>query len=182
VSTPSDLTQTGEALVYGMVNAANPSLQNGALSSANTSLGAPMVTGATPNTSVEITATANQGYSGNVTVDYNRLAIDTQVFNIYAPDGATVVNTGGTMATINDVVAALNTTYGLNLQAEDVSNGSTALSLTNEAGTCTVDIAATSLVYTGSLNVAITQQQVALSTAITTTALSGLNAPTSPPA
>jgi hypothetical protein len=179
MSTPSDLTQTGQTLVYGLINAANPNLQNGALSAVNTTLGAPAGTGSTPNTSVQVSAVANQGYTGNVTVNYNRLDIQNQVFSVLAPSGATVVNAGGSMATVNDVVTAINSTYNLNLQAGDVSNASTELSLSEDAGSCTIEIAAGSLTYTGSLNVTITQQQVALSQAVTTTALSGLTPPAS---
>lgn len=177
MSTPSDLTQTGEALLYSLVNAANPSLQNGALSSANVTLAAPAATGSTPNTSVALSAITDHGYSGTISVSYNRLAIDTQVFNVLAPGGATVVNSGGTMVTVSDVVAAINSAYAINLQAEDVSNGSTALSLTANAGSCTIQVAAGSYTYTGSLNVTITGEQVALSSAITTTSLPGLNPP-----
>lgn len=178
---PSDLTQTGETLLYALINVANAPLQNGDLTNTNTSLAAPAVTGSSPNTSVLVTATANQGYSGSVTVSYNRLAIDTDVFSAIAPGGATVVNTGGTMATVADVVAAINTAYSLNLQAADVSNGATALSLTNDAGSCTIQIAAGSYTYTGSVMVTITQEQVALSSAITTPTLGGLIPPAASP-
>jgi hypothetical protein len=181
MSTPSDLTQTGPTLLYGLINAANPSLPNGALSATNTTLGAPASTGSTPNTSVAVAAVTNQGYTGSVTVNYNRLDIQNDVFSVLAPSGATVVNTGGTMAAISDVVAAINSAYNLNIQQSDVSNWSTALSLTDDAGSCTIDIATGSLTYTGTLSVTITQQQVALSQAVTQTSLSGLTPPASAP-
>jgi hypothetical protein len=180
MSTPSDLTQTGQTLVYGLINAANPSLPNGALSATNTTLGVPAGTGTTPNTSVTVTAIANQGYTGSVTVKYTRLDIQNDVFSVLAPGGATVVNTNAAMQTVSDVVTAINAAYSINLQPSDVSNGSTALVLTNDAGTCQIDIAPGSLTYTGTLSVSITQQQVALSQAVTTTNLNGLTPPASP--
>lgn len=181
MSTPSDLTQTGQTLVYGLINAANPNLQNGALTTVNTSFGAPAGTGSTPNTSLQVTAVDNQGYSGQVTVNYNRLDIQNQVFSVLAPSGASVVNTNSAMATVGDVLAAINSTYNLNLQEGDVSNGATALSLTNDAGSCTIEIDPGSLAYTGSLNVTITQAQVPLNQAVTTTTLAGLTPPSASP-
>lgn len=181
MSTPSDLTQSGPTLVYQMVNTANATLPNGPLSASNSTLGTPNATGSTPNTSIQISATAGQGYTGNVTVNYARLDIDTDVFSVLAPSGATVINAGGTMAHVSDVVTALNAAYNLNLQQSDVSNWSSALSLADDAGSATIQIAAGSLVYLGSLVVTITQQQYALSSVVTTTNLDGLTAPSASP-
>ena len=181
MSTPSNLTQTGEVLLLALINTQNPNLPNGALTNANVTLGTPTASGTTPNSSLAVNAVAGQGYQGSVTVTYNRLDIQNDVFSVLAPSGATVVNTGGTMAAISDVVAAINASYNLNIVEADVSNWTTALSLTEDAGSCTIDIAAGSLVYTGTLNVAITQQQVALSQAVTNTDLSGLTPPAPSP-
>ena len=179
MSTPSDLTQSGENLVLGMVNAANTDLPNGPLSSSNVTLGAPTATGASPNTSVEFSAIASHGYTGSVTCTYDRLDISADVFSVLAPGGATLVD--ASYATIADLLAPLNTAYAINLQAGDISNGATALSLTEDAGTATIEIASTCLTYTGSLVVTITQPQLALSSVITTTALTGLTAPAAAP-
>lgn len=185
-SAPAGLASapTPSQAVYTLINTANPSLPNGALDSTNTTLGAvaAAASGTVPNTSLLITAVAGEGYTGEVTVLYNRLDIQADVFSVLAPGGATVVNSGGAMATVADVVAALNSTYNtltVEILDSDISNDTDALSLVNDAGSVTLTVASTSLAYTGTLAVQITQEQYYLQDVVTATTVGSIQAPVS---
>jgi hypothetical protein len=146
----SDLTQTGTTLVYDLINSANPGLQNGPLSTSNTTLGAPTATGATPNTALEITAVAGKGYTGNDTVNYNRIDIGA-MFTAWAVT-ATVSN-GASYTNASDLLPTLNSQYGLNLQVSDIVEG--AIGASSYPFTYTLVMAADSLTYIGSLAVTL---------------------------
>lgn len=180
MSTPSDLTKTGSQLVYALINAANPGLANGALDPTNTTLSAPTALTGDPsgqNTKVTVNATAGHGYINGKDLTYNRLDIQTQVFSVLAPTGAALIDAATPYVAVQDILAAVNTKYGINLQASDVANPTDALVGASYPKTATINIAAGSLTYVGSLVVTINQPQIDLSQAITVTQLSGLNPP-----
>lgn len=181
MTTPSDLTQPGQALVFSLVNLANPNLQNGALSPTNVTLSAPTaLTGdaSGKNTSVVLSGIAGQGYFGDEVLYYNRLAIDTDVFAILAPDGASVLDDSTTpFATVADALPALNAAYGLDLQPADISNGATAITGVYPK-TTSITMADGSLAYTGTLNLTIADPAgPAMSAMVTSQTLNGLNLP-----
>lgn len=153
IPTGSDLTQTGETLILQMANDANPNLSAGPLSATNVTLGTVSTLTGTPNSAIALTAVANQGYSGSVTVTYNRLDIQTSVMAVLAPTGATLAK--GSFTVVADLLPALNTAYNLGLVADDLANGATVLNLTNGAGSATLVMAPTSLKYLGTLTVTI---------------------------
>jgi hypothetical protein len=179
MSTPSDLTQLGPALVYALVNAANSAhLTNGPLSPANATVGAPTALSSDPsgkNTAVTLTAIIGQGYTGTVNIDYNRLDIQADVFAVLAPAGATLVNAA--FATNADLLAPLNAAYNLNLQPSDLETPAAAIDTSALPMEVTLNIALTSLTYLGNLVVTITAPQVALASVITDTSMDGLTGP-----
>lgn len=181
-TTPSDLTQHGEALIYAMINTANPSPTNGAASGTNTTIGAPTALTSDPsgkNTSVVLTAISGQGYTGTETFYYDRLDIQTQVMAVKAPSGATLVNKL-TYNTIADILVDLNAAYGLDILAADLSNSTASAVVNTYPGSLTLDIAATCLTYTGTLTVAITDPAIAVASVLSTTVMTGLIAPPPP--
>ncbi len=149
----SDLTQSGPTLVLGEINskltaaaAAHP------LTLANVTLGVPSASpgGSTDNTQITATAVAGQGFSGSVTVTYNRLDIGV----MFAGWPKTAAVTGGA-ANVNarDLLPQLNTTYKLDLQVADIVDGP--LGLSTYPSNYNLVMAAGSLVYTGSLLVSV---------------------------
>lgn len=177
----SDLTKTGPALIFAMINTANSAtLTRGVASATNMTFGVPAVLAggdaSGKNTSLAVTAVAGQGYTSppSVTITYNRLNIDTDVLAKLAPSGVSFVDAA--YAKVSDLLAIVNSTYSLNLQAGDISNGNDALSGAYPR-TATLTIAAGSLVYIGSAAITITQADVALSSAIATTNMDGLTGP-----
>ncbi|ANZ48733.1 virion structural protein [Erwinia phage vB_EamM_ChrisDB] len=88
---------------------------------------------------------------------YDRINIGT-LFN-----GITVVfDAAGSSKTIADLLPALNEQYGLSLEATDLSNGTTALSYGYEPSQVTLNIAGTSVAYTGSLTVTWSRKPVGI--------------------
>lgn len=176
MATPSDLTQTGKTLIFALINTANPSLVNGAIDDSNVTLSAPAVLtsdASGKNTKLTLTAKADQGYTGTADVTYNRLDLQA-VADIKVPGGLSLVD--ASYATGADLIAAINTALGTALVAGDFTNASTAIS-GSYPRTATLTAVTTSLVFVGSLAVTITEPQVALADALTTTDLDGLTAP-----
>lgn len=179
MATPSDLSKTGPALVFGLINAANPStFPAGPASATNVTLGVPSALTGDPsgqNTKLTVTAIANQGYTGSQDITYNRLDF-TAVLNVKTSNNLSIVDQS--FATIADVIAYLNSTYNLNIQATDTSNETAAISGAYPKSAEIIADAA-SLTYIGNVTFTITQPQVALSSAIANTSMDGLTAPTS---
>lgn len=96
---------------------------------------------------------AGAGFTGRREFFYDRLDLS-KLFT-----GITVVfEADGTAATVADLLPALNEQYGLGLEAEDISNGSTALSYAYQPTIVPITISASSLAYTGSLSVTWTRK------------------------
>lgn len=159
MSTPSDLTQTAEALIYALVNAANAGLAGNPASASNITLGTPTVISAGgDNTSLTLTAIPGHGYTGVDTVTYNRLDIAA----VFTALGVTpTLNGGSGYLNASDLLAPLKTAYGLNLQASDIVDG--AIGAGAYPFSYNLVMAAGSLAYTGS--VAVTLQNAAASLA-----------------
>jgi len=150
----SDLTLSGPTLIYDLINAANVGLPNGPLSPTNTTLGVPAanITDASGNnTQVAITAISNQGYTGSKVVTYNRIDIGA-MFTGWGM-AATVAN-GATYVNASDFLPSLNAAYHLDLQATDIIDGP--INAVSYPDAYTLNIAASSLTYIGTLAVSIT--------------------------
>lgn len=177
MATPSDLTQTGKNLVFGLINNANPGLVNGALDTTNVTLGNPSALNGDAsgkNTKVTVTAIAGQGYTGTADVKYNRLNLQTDVADLILGGAFSLVDAD--YATVADLLTAINAALGLTLQAADLSNAATAISGTYPK-TATVTVATTHLALFGSLTVTITEPQLDLATEVTVLDLDGIPEP-----
>jgi hypothetical protein len=148
----ANVGELGAQMVFDAINAANPSLQNGPVSASNVTLGTPTATGATPNTSVEMTGIAGQGYSGSDTITYDRIDIGA-MFTTWGDNPATVPN-GATYTNASDMLPTINATYGTDLQAADIVDG--AIGASSYPFAYSLVMAAGCLAYTGELAINIT--------------------------
>lgn len=144
----SDLTQTGQTLLLGMINAANPSLPNGPLSTSNVTFGLPATGVNGKNTTISVSGIDGAGYTGAQSVDYDRLDIGVMFTNwavtADVPNGPSYTNA-------SDLLPYLNTTYNLNVQVSDIVDG--AIGISSYPATYTLQMNVNSLTYTGSLDV-----------------------------
>ena len=126
------------------------------------------------NTAVEVTAKAGSGYSGAVTVDYNRLNLQTDIADVAT--GVTLRFGLGNAESLADFVPEINAALGINLGADDYIDDDLPefAGTPNEVQPASLDAAAGSLAYIGSLAFEIAGNDIALSTVITVTNLSGL--------
>lgn len=122
MATPSDLTQTGPALIFEMVNRLNPNPPKGTFSASNVTLGVPTtltndISG--KNATLLLTAVPGQGYLSTLPINYNRLDIRQVLIAKHVPD---VRLTNNSFQKSVDLLPLINSTYNLNLQASDVVN------------------------------------------------------------
>lgn len=130
------------------------------------------------NTSATLTAIANQGYTGSVTVSYTRRALNDSVTS---PNFAHTATVGDTATAIIAAVASLNGLVASELHLEDPANPGTPVTgaINNSPASLNLVSATGSLLYIDASTQAITftweQPQVALSSAVGTTNLSGFD-------
>lgn len=169
----SVLSQTGVDIIIGLVNAANPQLPH-PLTEADLLIGTPTALTGTgiPNTTVALMSKpTSKYYFGDTAIRYNRLDIG-QVFGILAPNG--LVEFGHTgFNKVSDLVASLNAAYGLAIGPSDYVDGN--LNLANADVNYTFQIASTSLVYTGSVNVMFLLNKTELASLMSSTTLGSLD-------
>lgn len=148
----ANVTELAAQMVYDAINAANPSLQNGPVSASNVTLGTPTATGSTPNTSLDITAIAGQGYTGSDTVMYDRIDIGA-MFSTWSDSPVPIAN-GATYTNASDLLPYINATYHTDLQAADIVDG--AIGAGSYPFAYNIVIAADCLAYIGELPVNLT--------------------------
>lgn len=150
--------KTSLDLLGQRINRDNPDLKATLDSSNIIVLGGPYTSGlgtSGRNTRVVLNGKTGSGVVGKKEFFYDRLNIGA-LFN-----GITVVFAAkGDSATVADLLPALNEQYGLGLTAADITNGATKLGTGYKPTPVTLTIAATSLAYTGSLNVIWTRSPV----------------------
>jgi hypothetical protein len=165
--------------LLALVNAANTGQT---ITNAQVTAGAPSVksdTGDGRNTTVALTAVGGQGYTGAVSVNYTRRGLNDSVLS---PVDSYTATTGTTAAALVTALAAQLGLVESELHLEDPAAPGTPLSGAQSGNQATLDLVANagSLLYVdGSLQaIAMTWQapQVALSSAVTVTDLSGFDA------
>lgn len=170
----TDISLSSPAQLFALIAEDNVTTI-GSLVIGDVSFGAPAVNntgGGVGDTDVVVTAVANSGYSGNVTVNYNR--IDLADFSTIGPALEVTVGEG---ATVEDIVAAFNAQFGSNLDATDYDSGLSAPVPDDDGEPFTLVANATSLAYRGQISITVYLDSVALSTIITNTSLNGLELP-----
>jgi hypothetical protein len=131
------------------------------------------------NTNVAINAVAGQGYTGTQTVTYARHPLNDSVAS---PDFAVTETIGATAASIITALAATNGLVASELELQDPANGNAVVTgaISNSPATLNLVSITGSLLYIDASSQAVTftwqEPQVALTTAIATTALSGFDA------
>lgn len=169
----SVLSQTGVDIIIGLVNKANPQLLH-PLTDTDVTVGPPtaLSDGSGFNATVAVSAKATSPYYfGDVAIRYNRLDI-AALFAVLAPNGIVEFGHDG-FNTVSDLVTSLNQTYGLNLGSSDYVDA--ALNLPNSDVVYTFQIASTSLVYQGSVDVTFLLNKTQLSSLMSSTTLGSLD-------
>lgn len=167
------LNKASDLLVIDLINVANST----SLTDGQVTIGTPTALSSDPdnyNTSAPAHAIKGSGYIGGVTVKYNRLDIGLLFKNI-------AVNVNALSATTTTgLLQTLNEKYGLGLSAADVVDNP--ISTATTPITHTIQIAANSLAYTGSVTTTIGEDPEVgerLNTVILITNLNGLLYPNS---
>jgi len=173
----TDYTKLPRAIIVDLINETNA---GAGMTEALLDFGLPTVPTGTParNTELTVTAKAGSGYSGSVTLKYNRVDM------AEIPGALNVEYTKGDAENISDLIPEINARYGINLQAEDYVDAP----LPNFTGTPNEKIdfeivaAADSLVWRASLILKLASEDIPLSSVITNDTLNGLVyvAPTEP--
>jgi len=176
----SDFKKAPKEIIFDLINFDNPGKT---ISSTVMGLGVPQAaTGQNPvaNTTLEVSALPNSGYTGEVAVNYNRLALD----GFIAAAGITgaLEIPVGDAAKFADLIDEINTALGINLTADDYIDGDIGdwEGTPNETKIIQIPADADSYVFLESLSVTLTAEDIPLSDVITVTTLSGLNYPTAP--
>lgn len=166
----SDFTKDPEQIVLDLINNDNTTT----ITEAQVTFGLPSAApGETPplDTQLTLTAVALSGYTGSQTVTYNRVPFST------VPGSRSTTFALGAAVNISDLVTAINAAYQLNLQPADFVDGALPTFTDEEPGeTLPFDLVAgeDSLVFSGTVSLLVQRNDIALSSVITTTALSGL--------
>lgn len=165
----TNLLLSSAAQLLALINEQNST----SLTASDITFGNPSVhSGANPgDTDVVVSSAPNSGYTGTVTVNYNRL--DLAGFSIYG-DAEVFVPEGATVA---DIVAAFNALYDANLDISDYDEAASAPVPDDDGENFTLVADANSLAYKGQIVIVVRLATVALSTVITTTNLDGLEFP-----
>ena len=163
--------------ILALTNQINPELPS-ALSESNVSLGVPtMLTdgNANANTSIPIVAVNGEGYSKTASVYYTRIDATTYL----ATGGVTAPSLNGAGITSwATLFAALNAKYGTVFTEYDTP---VEVFPSVPVTPLTVAIGPRSLLFVGSIIVALSGDSLALNVVISHTALTGLIPPTPPP-
>jgi len=165
------------ATLLGIVDLVNPSLPL-VLSPSNVTVGIPIPmpqATASVNTSVELTATVGQGYSGYATVYYQRQ--DVAVYLAAGGVSAPTLDAQG-LASWTDVFTALNARYNTVFTAVDIPAESFPLHL--DSTTLSIPIGERSLLFTGSFVLTLSSITPYLPDILTVSTLNGLIAPPAP--
>lgn len=168
----NDFTKLPRQILVDQINNDN-TVNNAALTPAMLTFGVPAAaTGASParNTDLTLTAVAGSGYTGSVTVHYNRVDIST------VPGTRSTTFPKGTAANISDLVPSINAAYGINLQAEDYVDGAlpTFTGTPNETHDFNLVAAANSLIWINQVTLTVHGNDIPLDQVVTNQTLNGL--------
>ena len=177
----SDFKKAPEDIIFDLIAFDNPSKP---INATVVDLGvATIATGANPpaNTDLEVTSKAGSGYSGAVSVAYNRLAVQGFIAAAGVSGNELIIPVGDAVK-YADLIDEINTALGINLTAKDYVDGDIGdwAGTPNETKEVQIVMAADSYVFTGTLTLTLHAEDIPLSSVITTTTLSGLNYPTAP--
>lgn len=170
----SDFTQPSNKIVLDLINDDN----NTSLTVGTVTLEVkPEVIPEFRNTTVEISAIPGSGYTGSMTLEYNRLDIQDFV-DLYEPAGFEIVQ--GEAVTVADLMPEINQAMAINL-VEDIDFFDQLFAEwvgePNETQLVNVPMIADSLVYIGTLSFTLKANIIPLANVITVTILDGLNLP-----
>jgi hypothetical protein len=174
----TNFTEASEQIVIDLINNDNSS----ALTEALITFGLPTTTtGTSParNTQVTITAVAGSGYTGSVTVQYNR--VDLSTLPTINTSAQTVFSLGDAV-NISDLIDEINTAFGINLsnantQNPDFVDGPLPTftgGIANEEHPFNVVADENSLVWINQMTLTVQANDIALSTVVTNLVLNGL--------
>lgn len=175
MSTPSDLTLSALDLVYGLINDANPNHPKGVFDFNSVAIGTPQPLTNHPsghNTQVVLTAVPGSGYSGEVTVTFDRLNLS----DVFASKGVSGVlgMSGSGFSDSYSLLDSLNGAYTLNLQQQDVVLESLpAADQTTGDITYTLQAHPNSLAFQGTQDITISPVKFALMMAVQNRLLPG---------
>jgi hypothetical protein len=168
----NDFTQSDQQILVAQINNDNstsltPALLTFGLPTANTG------TNPARNTSLTITAATGSGYTGSVTLQYNRVDLSTlPTINT----GAVTVFSLGDAAKVSDLVPEINAAFAINLTASDFVDASlpTFTGQPNEEHPFNVVANANSIVWINQVTFTVQANDIPLSTVVTNTTLNGL--------
>lgn len=130
------------------------------------------------NTDITVTAVNGSGYTGDQTVNYNRLHLGNDIGAAYVASGQdrNLEFPKGDAVKIADLIAEVNARLAINLGPEDYVDADLPAfeGEPNETKQVQIVAKADSLCYNGSITITIKAQDIPLSTVIVNTNLNGL--------
>lgn len=171
----ADFKQTDEQIIMGLINNDNGT----AFTAAQIIFGEAVSTGNTENdleTNMVVTAASGSGYTGSVTVKYNRVGLGFMAD--LAPDWVIVTDE----AQSTDLIALLNEKFGINLQETDIVDEELPVLLPDAPEQFVLQAAAESKIFAGEVSLTLAAPTEPLSSVLTITDLDGLYAPAALPA
>lgn len=170
----SDYSKRPQAIILDLIKDFNPAAAS--LTEELLSWGLPTIhAGELPrNTDLTITAAEGSGYSGEVTLNYNRV-------NLGAFPGADAISLPiGNASNVSELLGELNAALGVNIEPGDIVDGEIPAfpgEAPNETVQVTLTFSADNLVFQGSYTFTVEANDIPLNTVITTTELDGLEVP-----
>ena len=185
----SDFTKDEKQIVIDLINHDNsigsgePGAHCCALTLETVELGLPVTSVTTGeeerNTDIEVSAIEGSGYTGSVTVSYNRLNI--QEFVALRVQSGELKFPIGDAVTFADMIPEINVALGINLTEGSYENGDIGewQGIPNETKEIVIPMSADNPVYIGSLTLTMIAEDLLLSSVVTSLILKGLNLPES---
>lgn len=172
-----NLTLAPKLVLCALINRENSAV-GAALTPELVVFGLPNQSVATRNTDITVTAAEGSGYIGDVVINYNRVHLQTDVGNVYVASGPDrdLVFPVGTATKIADLIPELNSRLGINLTADDFTDGNIPPfeGLPNEEVSVQITAKADSLCYRGSITIKVKAENIHLSEVIVNKVLNGL--------
>lgn len=164
-----DYTQPSKDVLVQKVNRDNGT----SLTAGMVDFGSPVSTGITPNTQVVMTARANSGYSGSVSIKYNRR-------NLQRFEADPVTTFSANSATrVSDLLTAINQQYQINIAPEELVDAPLPVfdPLTpNATLPFVLQAQPSSLMYVGAATLQLRRADIALGAIVTQAVLNDLPA------
>jgi hypothetical protein len=159
-----DYTQSPQEILTAMINRENGTT----LLAEQLVFGLPQVSIGPTNTTVTCSGAAGSGFTGTVTLNYNRIAMSS------VPGTRTKTFTAGNAVLISALLPLINELYAINLRSSDILDGPLPLfeGLTpGEVKPFTLTVTTSCLVYQGSVNLYIRRRDIDLPTVVSATVL-----------